>query len=344
MAGVGSVAALAGILLGAAITAGSAGHARAQPPTRELAVAVINRSEPELCAEKDNVELAFVSPLVKSFRVQAVHPAFVGSIVADRFAPDFTSCDMSGDPVFAANARRVTFYETPDLWLTGYAYPSFWRPATVPFRVGDRVETGLHVVQLWVRHKERAEEVLVIYPPDGYWRARPLPPSHLRWTAYGSSFLIGPVEIKGRPIVALKEIAFDPATKSFALAFTSGGKATVRLGELDEDRLILDVELAGQPGNLPFAALRSMYATEFNADVTRVAWREPGGKGWGEAPIMAFKGGEVTELWAGRLVPSRHNTSAPDMVFGRFSPGGLSTPPAGATPNDKAVDDGKKSP
>jgi hypothetical protein len=33
---------------------------------------------------------------------------------------------------------------------------------------------------------------------------------------------------------------------------------------------------------------------------------------------MTFRGGKVTDLWAGRLVPSRHNTSAPDMVFNRF--------------------------
>jgi hypothetical protein len=295
--------------------------AKAQPPADELAVTVANRSEPELCAEKDNVELTFASPLVKSFRVQAVHPAFVGSIIADRYAPDFTSCDMSGDPVFAAHARRVTFYETPDLWLTGYTYPSFWRPASVPFRVGNRVEEGLHVVQLWVRHKERAEEVLVIYPPDGYWRARPLPPAHMRWTAYGSSFLVGPVDVEGRPVVALKDIAFDPATKSFTMTFARGGSATLRLTTLDEDRFILDVGLQGTPANAPFASLRSMYATEFNADVTRVAWRTKGGKGWGEAPVMDFKGAEATELWAGRLVPSRHNTSAPDMVFGRFSSG-----------------------
>lgn len=293
--------------------------AHAASPGQELAVSVANRSVPELCAEKDNVELTFSSPRVRSFRVQAVHPAFIGSIVADRFAPDFTSCDMSGDSVFGADARRVTFYESNDLWLTGYTYPSFWRPGVVPFRVGDRVEQGLHVVQLWVRHKERAEEVLVVYPPDGYWRARPLPPANLRWTAYGSSFLIGPVEVQERPVVALKQIAFDPATRTFTLDFAAGGSATLKLAALDEDHIALDVSYARpMPRGLPFAALRSMYATEFNADVARVAWRVPGGKGWGEAPVMDFKGGDVTELWAGRLVHSRHNTSAPDIVFGRF--------------------------
>ena len=33
---------------------------------------------------------------------------------------------------------------------------------------------------------------------------------------------------------------------------------------------------------------------------------------------MGFKGAKATDLWAGRLVPSRHNTSAPDMRFGGF--------------------------
>jgi hypothetical protein len=292
--------------------------ASAAEAEQHLAVKVENRSEPVLCAEKDNVEINFSAPQVKRFRIQAVHPAFIGMIVADRYAPDFTSCDMSSDPVFAAEAKRVTFFETPDLWLTGYAYPSFWRPATVPVRVGNRVETGLHVVQLWVRHQERAEEVLVFYPPDGYWRARPLPPQHLRWSAYGSSFLIGPVETQIRPIVDLKEIAFDPASRTFTLSFKRGGSATLKLETLDQDRLILDVAMKDVPTDRPFASLRSMYATEFNSDAAHVAWRSETSEAWGEAPVMGFKGAEATEFWLGRLVASRHNTSAPDMVLGRF--------------------------
>jgi hypothetical protein len=290
---------------------------------QELDVDVRNRSEPVLCAEKDNVALEFASPEVRSLRIQAVHPAFIGSIVADRWAPDFTSCDMSHDPVFFADkAKRVTFFETPEFWLTGYTYPSFWRPATVPFRVGDRVEHGLHVVQLWMRFQERAEEVLVIYPPDGYWRARPLPPPNMRWTAYGSSFLVGPVEIQERPIVALKAISFDPASSSFTLDFARGGSAKVEVKAIDQDRVVLDVTYdKAVPATLPFASLRSMYATEFNADVARVAWRTHAASGWSESPIMSFPGGKVSELWAGRQVLSRHNTSAPDMVFSRFSAG-----------------------
>jgi hypothetical protein len=285
----------------------------------EIEIAVRNKSEPVFCAEKDNVALEFSSSTVRHFRIQAVHPAYIGTISTDRWAPDFTSCDMTEDPSFHSDhARRVTFYESPDLWITGYTYPSFWRPNTVPVRVGDKTENGLHMIQVWVRYRERAEEVLVLYPPDGYWRARPLPFGDMRWTAYGSSFLIGPVEVQQRPIVALKDVLFDPATKSFTLSFARGGSAVIALETLDQRHMALDVSLNDLPKNLPFGAMRSMYTTQTNADVAQVAWRQKNTQGWGEAPIMSYSGGNVSELWAGRTTPSNHNMSAPDMVFGPF--------------------------
>ena len=56
-------------------------------------------------------------------------------------------------------------------------------------------------------------------------------------------------------------------------------------------------------------------------DVARVAVREHGAQGWREDPIMKFDRATATDLWAGRLVPSRHNTSSPDMIFNSFSDG-----------------------
>ena len=289
------------------------------PNANELPVRVENHSGPELCAEKDNVELNFVSPLVRRFEIQAVHPSYIGMIGNDRWAPDWTSCDMTHDSHFPADARRVTFWETPEFWLTGYTFPSFWRPGNVPVRVGDRVERGLHLVQLWMLYRERAEEILVFYPPDGYWRARPLPYGDMRWTAYGSSFLLGPMEVDERPMVKLKEVSFDPATKSFHLDFVRGGSATLSLRKIDRDHVSLEAKLDGpMPDNRPFLTLRSMYTTESNADVGAVSWRTKDGKGWGEAPVMTFPGAEVTEIWAGRRLPSRHNLSAPDMVVSHF--------------------------
>src|SRR5262245_26053614 len=287
--------------------------------TDDLSVEVVNASEPTLCAETDNVYLKLVSGAVRRFTVEAMHPAYVGTIVVDRFAPDMRNCDMSADPVHKAEPRRVTIYETNEWQLVGHTFPSYWRPNKVPVRVGDRVETGLHLIQLWTRFAERAEEVLVLYPADGYWRARPLPPAHLRWSAYGSSFLVGSVETEGRPLVDISAIAFDPATRTFRLNFTRGGAATLRLDQLDQDRIALDIALDPPVANAPFAALRSMFVTEVNNDVAQIGWRSKGSKAWRQEPVMSFRSAEAVELWAGRTLPSRHNLSAPDMVFRNFT-------------------------
>jgi len=286
-----------------------------------LAVDVTNGSEPTRCAEKDNVYLKLQSAEARRFTVEAAHPAYVGTIVKDQWAPDFTSCDMSKDPSFKFEKRRLTIYETEEWQLVGLTFPSFWRPNQIPVRVGNRTETGFHLLQLWTRYQERAEEVLVLYPADGYWRARPLPPQNLRWSAYGSSFLIGPVETAGRPFVDIKDVTFDPATRTFTLNFARGGGATLRLDKLDQERIVLDVALdTPVAADRPFAALRSMYVTEGNADVAQVRWRGKDNPAWTQMPVMYFKNANAAELWAGRTVPSRHNTSAPDMVFRHFGP------------------------
>ena len=50
----------------------------------DLAVDVQNASKPTLCAEEDNVYLKLISPEVRRFTVEAVHPNYIGTIVVDR--------------------------------------------------------------------------------------------------------------------------------------------------------------------------------------------------------------------------------------------------------------------
>ncbi|MEA2930617.1 MAG: hypothetical protein QOG38_3045 [Hyphomicrobiales bacterium] len=286
----------------------------------DVAVDVVNASEPILCAEKDNVYLKLVSPEVRRFTIEAVHPNYIGTLVVDRSAFDLNNCpDLAAAPVITEKPRRITIYETPDLQLVGLTIPNFWRMNAVPVRVGDRVEHGVQLLQLWVRANDRAEEVLVLYPTDGYWRARPLPPANLKWSAYGSSFIVGPVEFKERPLADIREIVFEPETKSFRLSFAKGGSATLRVAALDTERQVLDVTLDPPvSADLPFAALRSMFVTDINNDVAQLGWRAKGAQSFARTGIMDFRRANATEVWAGRLVPSRHNTSAPDMIFREF--------------------------
>jgi hypothetical protein len=288
-----------------------------------LAVDVSNASEPVLCAEKDNVTINLTSRDVRSFRIEAAHPAYIGTLQRDSFEADWTGCTAPGDPTPGTPQppRRTTLYEQIDFWVVGLTLPTFWRPSTTTVRIGNRVEKGIHLLQVWMIRPMGGEEVLVLYPQDGHWRLRPLAPAGLAPTAFGSSFLIGPVEVEGRPIVKIREVAFDPAARTFTLAFERGGAATVKMSTTDQNRNALDVSFDKPVDGRPFAALRSMYITDFNNDVARIAVREKDAKGWREEPILAFKRALATDIWAGRVSPSRHNTSSPDMVFNGFAAG-----------------------
>jgi len=53
--------------------------------------------------------------------------------------------------------------------------------------------------------------------------------------------------------------------------------------------------------------------------VARIAVREKGARSWREDNIMKFDRAMATDIWTGRLSPSQHNTTSPDMVFNSFS-------------------------
>ncbi|RPH46767.1 MAG: hypothetical protein EHM87_00805 [Burkholderiales bacterium] len=284
-----------------------------------LEVEVVDASRITRCAEEDNVYVKFVGDSVASFRIVAEHPPYIAAVITDSTAPDFTDCDMSSDPSFAFTPRTVVLHEDATIRLVGHTFATNWRPESVEFRVGDRVETGLHLVQLIRRGTVRDVEMLVVYPADGYWRPKPLPPGSLPDTAYGSSFLVGPVEEDGRPFVAIRSLSFDPATLTFRLVFRDGSRGVLSVAEASSERLALSVTLdppvaAGRP----FAALRSMFVDTAQADVAVARWAGAA-RGPGQAPILGF--GTVTARSArfGRTEPSRHNLSAPDLVFEAFS-------------------------
>ncbi len=307
----------------------------ARPASLEgLAVEVMNQSEPVLCAEKDNVTVSFASKEVTRFRIEAAHPVYLSSGLRDNSEADWTACDMSADPVHVPSTppRTVVVYEDSELRIIAYTFPFFWRPATATVRVGERVENNLHLLQVWLLGNNGPQEVLAFYPQDGYWRPRPLTPPGLNTVSFGSSFLAGPIETKGRPFVAINEIAFEPASREFRLAFERGGSATLKITEANTNRIVLDIAFDRPITKGPFAMLRSMYITEFNNDVARIALREQGTKGWREDNIMKFDGAIASEVWAGRLSPSRHNATSPDVVFDSFSDSPVPARPKGESP------------
>jgi hypothetical protein len=285
----------------------------------------VDASRPTRCAEEDNVHVQMFGKGITRFRILAEHPPYAGAIVEDSTAPDFSHCDMSGDPRFTFAPRTLVLYEDAHIRLVGHTFASFWRPEVVGFEVGGRTEHGLHLVQLLrrlpkrdARHPARDVEILVVYPSDGYWRPKPLPPPALADSAYGSSFLFGPIEVDGRPLVRIRHIAFDPAALRFVLAFRDGSNGALTVAGATHERLTLDLSL-DPPGTAgrAFAALRSMFVTPEQSDVAIAHWQPVAGDAV-TRPILGFDRFDAPAARFGRVVPSRHNLSAPDLVFDAF--------------------------
>lgn len=168
--------------------------------------------------------------------IQAVHPAYIGTINVDRYAPDFTSCDMSQDPVYKSHARRITFWETPEFWPTGYTYPSFWRPANTPVRVGNREEKGLHMVQLWMK-SSRARRRSSSSTRRTVTGARgPCPSPTCAGPPMDPPSSSVPSKCSSVPSSIWKSIAFDPETLTFTLEFARGS-AKLRIDTIDQERI-----------------------------------------------------------------------------------------------------------
>jgi len=303
------------LVLGAAGSLAGAPVRAAEP----VAVSVVNASRPTRCAEEDNVYVQLLGAGVGRFVIRAQHPPYISLVQTDSTAPDFTACDMSQDPSFPFTPRTVVLHEDTDIRLVGHRFPSFWRPDVVDFTVGGRTETGLHLVQLIRRRVQGEVEVLVVYPADGYWRVKPLPPPSLPDTAYGSSFLFGPIEESSRPFVAIRRIGFDPATLTFRVDFRDGTRGMLAVASATPEQTLLALTIDPPLSNgRPFAALRSMYVSAAQADVSIAAWRADA-SAMAFSPILGFERANTSSVRFGRVEPSRHNLSAPDLVFEEFA-------------------------
>jgi hypothetical protein len=271
------------------------------------------------CAEEDNVYAVLSAPGLKSFEVEARHPAYAASLKRDTFKPNFKNCTFQPQHDFKLTPRKVVLYRDDKVEIRGIEYSSYWRPTLVKVEVaGGRRDKGFTLIQLLQREGKAWYESLVLHAPDGYWRLRPLPLPQFKGAVYGSSFLIGPVEESSRPYVRITEVRIDPKARRFTVLFDKGGQASLTITSLDHQAMKAKVELdppveAGRP----FLALRSMYVAPDNADTAELRWTQPDGQ-MKVAPVVGF--GEVKASAVGfeKSIPSLHNTSAPDILFSDF--------------------------
>jgi hypothetical protein len=123
-------------------------------------------------------------------------------------------------------------------------------------------------------------------------------------------------------VARIASIAIETKPLAFKLRFANGAEAKVDVREISEARTTLDVAMKpGRKQGPRFAVLRSMYVAPDNADMSEVAWRATPGGAEQRKPLPEFRTLQAADVRFGRSVPSRHNTSAPDIRFGGFETG-----------------------
>jgi hypothetical protein len=290
------------------------GQALASPAV----VTVKDKGVKTLCAEEDNVYATLSAPGLRSFVVEARHPAYGAALEQDTAKPNFTDCAFQPQHDFKLKPRKVILYDDGQVMIRGIEYSSYWRPTAVKVEVAGRRDQGFTLIQLLLKEGKAWQESLVLHAPDGYWRLRPLPLPQFKGAVYGSSFLIGPVEESSRPYVRITEVRIDPKARRFTVMFDKGGQASLTVTGLDHQAMKAKVELdppveAGRP----FVALRSMYVAPDNADAAELRWTTPGGQTQ-VAPVVGFGEVQASAVGFEKSLPSRHNTSAPDILFSDF--------------------------
>ncbi|GAB7529282.1 hypothetical protein PS3A_16910 [Pseudomonas sp. 3A(2025)] len=261
---------------------------------------------------------------LRHLRIKALQPDYLDTIDTAVVAPDFSGCNFDGgahptDPAHRFQPRSVVLLDNAEWRIVGLTLPTFWRPQRVPVQIGTRRERGFHLLQVFKKGNGKALEAIVLYPADGYWRIKPLPEARFGDGVYGSSFLLGPVEQTPRPVVNIRSIRIALKPLTFHLRFGNGNRAEVRVGEISRRQTVLDVTLSRPSAYAqPFAMLRSMYVAADNADVSEVRWLQSPAAAWQARSLPDVRTLEAMQVRLGRSVPSRHNTSAPDIEFSGF--------------------------
>ncbi|NWB98107.1 hypothetical protein HX882_19605 [Pseudomonas gingeri] len=294
----------------------------------DRSVTIINASRPTQCAEEDNVYIKLLAQNIRHLTIEARQPSYIDTLKSDRSTSDFSHCHFNAAPPLRPAdhpfaPRQIVLWESENYLMIGNTYATFWRPQAPDIEVNGQHHADIHLIQLFLKDKTEPtlgrHEFLVLYPSDGYWRAKPIPALSLNDSVYGSSFLVGPITDAERPFVELTQVRFSPETMSFSLSYADGSQGLMKIARINRERITLHYTHDREfPTPRPLAAIRSMYVSPDNADVAEVSFRTVASGPLIRTPLSEFTEARVQQVNFGRSQPSRHNTSAPDIWFGNF--------------------------
>ena len=154
---------------------------RAADKARAGAATVINATRSTLCAEEDNVYVKLTGDGLRGMRIEARQPPYISALTVDDSKADFSDCNFkqSENPVYHFQPKKVVLWENERFLMIGNTYETFWRNDQVDVVVQGQVTQQIHLIQLHLKDASEPSagryEFLVLYPVDGYWRAKPIP-------------------------------------------------------------------------------------------------------------------------------------------------------------------------
>lgn len=262
------------------------------------------------CAEDSNINIPLYGN-VKSFVLEATHPAY-------KYDEDNCDRDLAHCPplelILEKEPTVVKVFDDSETVIEAVTEIKWWRPRGMLVSVDKGMEVrNVHYVRIYRKMEDRDSwpQFMVIYS-DGGVRLCPQPPVGKETVCFGSFVVIGPAAPGRKPYADVISARYLTETKKMIVVYKDGGIATFDLKQIGRDKARVKVKVDYPTDKLPFAIFRSMYVEPGKADVDMLRWKDSAGVPH-ENDIQTFKGGEGVEWFFFRAMPSRHNTSAPDI-------------------------------
>ncbi len=294
----------------------------ARPAAAESLALAQNETVPTLCAEEDNVNVALLTPSnqnILSYTIEASHPGY--SYTVDHSDPIWDNCTFGGGTDYPFdNPGRFSVYNDGITDVVVVREPRWWRPQGMTVIGRDGTVSNAHYIAVHrkIEGTNSYPQVLVFYQ-DGNLRLKPQPPAGRADTLFGTSVVVGPASVSGRPFVDVSSLQYLHDSDSFEITYSSGESAILRFDAVSRALSRVEVQVNYATGaDVAFATFRSMYVAQDISDGDHMKWVDQTGTPRDDQ-ILGFTGGLGSEFFLYRENLSIHNTSASDIRIGDFN-------------------------